>query len=692
MNLTGKHFYDFGSFSVNVTRRLLLRDGQPVMLGEKALDLLLALIENRGHVVAREDLIKLVWRSSPARHESNLNKQIQNVRNVLGDDSSPSASRYIRTISGEGYQFVADVTERWENMTGAEVARGARSKTIYVAVVAGLAVVASAAMMVEGMHGSEPRITDSHKLTSDGLPKDGPLLTDGRLVYFTERVSHDADSDTQAAAAPQLGGDVSNPQTPVPSAILLDIAGKTGDRLYWSSPRFRDEGSVLLWKSKERSLEDTGLITEQVRISPDGRTLAYGDMDYNLHFRDIGPSPSVRSIPIRGRAHKLCWSIDGERIRFSVLEEPGLSSASLWEIRRDGSNLRQLPVPAEHSKGFLSEGWTADGRYFIFSEHGVLDHHASLWIMRDDSRGFEHPKPVRLSAAADFTAVVAADSKIFAIGSMSHNEVARFDLKKGAFVSYWEGFPAIDISFSNDGARAAFARYPDHTLWISRADGSERRQIPSAKIEVHQPHWSPDGRRIAFMGQEAGKLWRIYVVDTEGGVPQEVKIDDPFDQGVPSWSADGRFLVFGELRGRKPDAEMVIRVLDLQTGAETILPGSRGKWSPRWAPDGRSILAQTTDFKELDLFDCKSQTWRTLARVQSDDASWSADGKFIHFQANTERGRALCRIRVEDRKFELLALQPEKESSWSGSAPDGSPLTFRALKLEEIYALDLKLP
>ena len=74
------------------------------------------------------------------------------------------------------------------------------------------------------------------------------------------------------------------------------------------------------------------------------------------------------------------------------------------------------------------------------------------------------------------------------------------------------------------------------------------------------------------------------------------------------------------------------------------------------------------------------------------DASWSVDGEFVHFEAVADRGTALFRVRVDDGKVEQLAPQPEYEYSWSGVAPDGSPLTLRAVKIEEIYALDLKLP
>jgi hypothetical protein len=54
--------------------------------------------------------------------------------------------------------------------------------------------------------------------------------------------------------------------------------------------------------------------------------------------------------------------------------------------------------------------------------------------------------------------------------------------------------------------------------------------------------------------------------------------------------------------------------------------------------------------------------------------------------------KALFRMRIADGKIEEFARQPEVEYSWSGVAPDGSPLTTRAVKIEEIYALDVKLP
>ena len=61
MNKQPKHFYEFGPFRLDVAERLLLRDGAPVALTPKAFDTLLVLVENSGHLLDKDDLMKQVW-------------------------------------------------------------------------------------------------------------------------------------------------------------------------------------------------------------------------------------------------------------------------------------------------------------------------------------------------------------------------------------------------------------------------------------------------------------------------------------------------------------------------------------------------------------------------------------------------------------------------------------------------------
>jgi TolB-like protein/DNA-binding winged helix-turn-helix (wHTH) protein/Tfp pilus assembly protein PilF len=103
-----RHFYQFGPFRLDPLKRRLLRDGEPVPLTPKAFDTLLALVRESGRTVEKDDLMQKVWPGA-AVEENNLNQNITALRKTLGD--SRHESRYIATIPGLGYRFVADVKE-----------------------------------------------------------------------------------------------------------------------------------------------------------------------------------------------------------------------------------------------------------------------------------------------------------------------------------------------------------------------------------------------------------------------------------------------------------------------------------------------------------------------------------------------------------------------------------------------------
>ncbi len=683
-----KEFLDFGPFSLDISDRTLFAGKQELNLSPRAFDLLQCFATNPGALISREQLKASVW-AAASISDNSIDQKIAELRKVFAQVDP--TTEYIQNKHGQGWRFLGVVEKRKEAADAAahESQKQGWWKGSYAVAILGVALLIGALLKIAGALSSGPYVIDYRQLTNDGFPKEGRLLTDGQLVYFAEHTSFDATSELRIASASISGNDTRYLPTTARPTLLFDMTKWAGDLTYWIGVK-SDTGSMFLWKLRQNSLEATGLRSDGVSISPDGRMIVYSDSGTSLYIRDVTGASTVRSVAVPGYPNCFRWSVDGKRIRFSVCEAFS-QTCRLWEVGSDGRKLQQLPFSPDRGKALSPEGWTADGRYFIYSELGEIDQVSILWIVRD---GF-NAKPVRLTTAPmSFRSAVAApnNSAIFAIGVKSRNELVRFDLQSHAFVPLWDGFPAIDVTYSNDGSRAAFSRYPDRTLWVSNADGSERTQITSPPLEANQPHWSPDARRIAFMGHMPGKHWQIYVMEAAGGTPQALKPDDPFDQGVPSWSADGRFLVFGELRNRKPDKEMVIRVLNVTTNKESVLDGSKGKWSPRWSPDGRYILAQTTDFKELDLFDCDTKSWRVLVRQPSNDATWSLDGKFVHFEGTTEEGRVLFRVRVGDGKVERLVPQPDFDYSWSGVAGDGSPLTLRALKSEEIYALDLKLP
>jgi DNA-binding winged helix-turn-helix (wHTH) protein/TolB-like protein/Flp pilus assembly protein TadD len=102
------HFYDFGPFRVDALKRLLLRSGQPVQLTSKAFDTLLTLVSHSGEVLEKNELMKTLWPDTIVE-ENNLTQNVSTIRKALGE--SRSEHRYIVTIPGRGYSFVASVKE-----------------------------------------------------------------------------------------------------------------------------------------------------------------------------------------------------------------------------------------------------------------------------------------------------------------------------------------------------------------------------------------------------------------------------------------------------------------------------------------------------------------------------------------------------------------------------------------------------
>src|ERR1700757_2357143 len=102
----GEPAISFGPYRLLAAQRLLLEGEQPVRLGSRAFDILAALVERAGEVVGKEELIARAWPKTYVE-EANLKTQVSALRRALGDGQG--GHRYITTIPGRGYNFVAPV-------------------------------------------------------------------------------------------------------------------------------------------------------------------------------------------------------------------------------------------------------------------------------------------------------------------------------------------------------------------------------------------------------------------------------------------------------------------------------------------------------------------------------------------------------------------------------------------------------
>jgi DNA-binding winged helix-turn-helix (wHTH) protein len=98
-----KQLYEFGAFQLDPPERLLLCDGQPVPMPPRAFDLLVFLVERRGHLIEKDELLREVWHGSFVE-EGNLSVTVSVLRKALNDDRGQH--KYIETVSKRGYRFV----------------------------------------------------------------------------------------------------------------------------------------------------------------------------------------------------------------------------------------------------------------------------------------------------------------------------------------------------------------------------------------------------------------------------------------------------------------------------------------------------------------------------------------------------------------------------------------------------------
>ncbi|HYM76665.1 MAG TPA: protein kinase [Candidatus Dormibacteraeota bacterium] len=540
------------------------------------------------------------------------------------------------------------------------------------------------------------RVVGSKQITRDGFFK-GQLVTDGSRIYFPEF----ANGHIVLAQVSASGGDTSGIPVPFQNANVFSVSPDHSALLvsgftpgtpapFWALP--------LPTGSLRRLAEIEGT---EARWSPDGRELIFvRGRDVYAADPDGSHSRKIRSFD--DLVGNIRFSPDSQRLRLT-LTPPGKNISSLWEMKVDGSDLHPL-FPGWKTDAMQCCGdWTADGRYYIFEVQaaaGTLD----LWAVRENRRWFQkQPEPVQLTTGPMWYKypVSSSDSThVYANGELLQGELVRYDPPSRQFVPYLSGVSAGEADFSPDGQWIVYVSYPELTLWRARVDGSQRTQLTYWPLYAELPRWSPDGRQIAFVGTDAGKPWKIFLISPEGGTPQELLPQDRQESDA-TWSPDSKQIAFGRPSYGMEMAELDIQVLDLATHQASSLPGSHGFFSPRWSPDGRYVAALSADSKNLMRFDLATRQWSLWLRAEDGTVGypvWARDSQSIYIERFYGSEPSLHHLKVgESRSTPFLSWDGLHRfagvwGTWSGTAPDGSVLAVRDVSSHEIYALELQLP
>jgi serine/threonine protein kinase len=566
-----------------------------------------------------------------------------------------------------------------------EPARASKRVLPWVAATAGLALAVSAFWWLR-RPASVPQVETVTQLTDDGEPKleFSSLATDGSRVYFNESLQ----GSWRVAQVSALGGQSSPLNSRLSSASILALSPDLSSLLV--TPGLAPENPLWILPLPTGEPRRVGnLLAGDATFFWDSRRIIFTN-ESSLYTAKSDGSDVHKMVDVIGIADWPSVSPDGRTVRFTVWGAP---RTSLWEVSSDGTNLHELLPSWKQSRVVECCGkWTPDGKYFVFQSgsaersdiYALREGHVFLYGVANG--------PVKLTQGPlSFSQPTpSADGKqIFAIGSKARGELVRYDETAKQFVPYLSGISAFETVFSRDAKWVAYISYPDHTLWRMRVDGSDRLQLVSLPSKAILPSWSPDGKRIAYGGFSEDKRAGIYVLDADGGVPQEVAQD----ANCPTWSSDGNLLSFSHARGNG------IRVLDMRSGKVTLVPQADDKYGPIWSPDGRFILSSTEKRDKLMLFDVNLRRWSHLVSGSFEDWTWSKDGRYVYYVDSAPDNPMALRVRISDRHVEpIVSLKGIRRvfdpfaSHWADNAPDGSLLLMRDIGTQEIYALNVRWP
>ena len=723
MSLRTNHFYEFENFRLDVAEKSLFVDGQPIQLTPKVFELLNLFVQNAGHLLTKDELIKNLWNDRFVE-ESNLTFNISTLRKILNDNAQ--SPRFIETVPRHGYRFIAKVKENFPQ--NPEPAKSFRFSANNID------------LKVEDGSFSENGFS-----TNSQIPKNNPEEIFPKL--------------------PKKNVSLSNSgfylvSTGILITIVLAIVFFVWDRttIKSSEKRFPAqyksglENSRFKFEPIVQAQEDTKVSV----ISPDGKNIAFTNTVNGQHIlwiRQLSSGVNTRLLALTddSRIADLDFSQDGESVYFvskNKNTETKVSRISIFggavttvfndldtafALSPDGkqfsfakvnNNLRQLMIAdidgknvrtifeSSSSNYITDSAWSPDGKTIAFALGQPHTGDKTIGIYTFD---VETGKIENLNESQFYWV-----SKILWLpdktGLLMTGQTDFNDLRQVWKVSYPSGEVKKITGSQNNLTGLSGTEDCGAILLTQSSVNAELYVAPTEKPDnlislgqvIGSASWSPDGKLFydsGFMGNNS-----VWTMNADGTNPGQLTAGKSSDIN-PRVSPDGKYVVFTSDRTGKFN----LWRMDIDGSNLIQLTNGNGETSPDFTPDGQNIIfVQTSDFSLWKISISGGEPTQ-LSPEKFNSVSISPDGtKFVYSVSKNNRDKILIRSlsdlkilqefdypvgqsnqntiiwRKDGRSFIYSAKNPAGiENLWEQSLDTGDPKKLSNFSSGEIYGLSI---
>ncbi|HEY0284155.1 MAG TPA: winged helix-turn-helix domain-containing protein [Vicinamibacterales bacterium] len=648
--------FQFEDVTVDLRRMSVSRAGHPIPLEPKSFDVLRHLIEHRDRLVTKEELLDAAWKDTFVTPNV-LTRAVAQLRKALGDDAFEA--RYIETVAKRGYRFIAPVEEMLPTVVSAPpLAPSQRRMPVVALALLLIAAVGTGLFLLFNRESAEPlppAALSPRRITTGSASYHSPAVSlDGRMIAFASNETGSSEIYTAGSA---------------PGMRQLAITTDAGQNMF---PAWSADGQWLAYHSRKKGgiwvVPSTGGVARQVV--------------------DFGSQAS--------------WTPDGERLIFTSTAGGMAAQATLWSVRRDGTNRKAVTTVGAPRGGHHYPSVSRDGRLIAFGvSHGSIT--MEVWtIPIDGGTG------VKLGVGSAYGGPQFSRDglAVYWIGRTPEGNDAlmrRAIDPSGAPAGVAENVLTVPgnllggFSIASDGTAVLLMARATANLFAievpQKGLAGNPIQLTSEEARLTQPHHSRNGR-IVFNQLAVGQPNSVWLMDEDGENREMLSVG--FSESVfgGQWSPDGK-RVLAMTSG--PDIPEKFVWLDVATRTRTPVPlAADGMLSPSLSPDGRELAFHVIDEGGVlnvwrQALDGSPRTQVTFDKEAMSYPVWAPDGNSIAVEVKRGDHTFIGVVPRDGGPVELIVT--DRGQNWPhGWSPDGEHIVFAGARngVWNIYTVSRK--